>query len=628
LALAEFRQQRWLGTGIQRRVGQPCFQQLEFGLPAGNLLFQLFAFLLQLFVLPASPFSARDGGRLGGRRLVALDGLLGTTRLCQPVGIVVEVAVKGHDLAVGHQPELVAGGAQQVAVVRHQHHAGLGFLQGDGQRLAHLQVEMVGRLVEQQQVGRGTDHQRQGQPRLLAAGEAAAGGGGHVAAEVEAAEVVAQVLFAGARLQLDHVPQRRFGRAQLFELVLGEVAELEVAAFFAHTGQGLQFTGQQFHQRGFAGAVAAEQADAAVGAQGEAKLVEDYLPAKRRPRYAKPRLAVADSCIVDQQQRIGKAARLGEAEAEGRVDVGGLDLAHPGQHLDPALRLARLGGLGTEAVDVALQVRRLALLLGRQCQVVGQALGARSLAGRVVAGEKLQLAVLDGEDMGGDDVEKIAVVRDQDQRALIALEPVFEPEDGVEVQMVGRLVEQQEVGAAHQGAREVEAHAPAAGEFGHRSLEVKVGKTEAVHQGSSARRCGIAIDFSESRMQQPDLLAGMVVVVVVFRSGQIAFDLAQLDVAVEDEFQRGIGQGRRVLGDVGHDPARRALKVAAVGMQLATQQGQKGGFAAAVGAGETDLPAGMQLQRSAGDQGVAVAGKAEVAQQDHRSLIGEACSWR
>jgi hypothetical protein len=76
-------------------------------------------------------------------------------------------------------------------------------------------------------------------------------------------------------------------------------------------------------------------------------------------------------------------------------------------------------------------------------------------------------------------------------------------------------------------------------------------------------------------MQQPDLLAGMVVVVVVFRSGQIAFDLAQLDVAVEHEFERGIGQGRRVLGDVGHDPARRALKVAAVGMQLATQQRRK-----------------------------------------------------
>jgi hypothetical protein len=43
--------------------------------------------------------------------------------------------------------------------------------------------------------------------------------------------------------------------------------------------------------------------------------------------------------------------------------VGGGDFLHPRQRLDAALRLARLGGLGAEAVDVALQVGDLALLL-------------------------------------------------------------------------------------------------------------------------------------------------------------------------------------------------------------------------------------------------------------------------
>jgi hypothetical protein len=110
---------------------------------------------------------------------------------------------------------------------------------------------------------------------FLAAGKAPAGGVNHVAAEIEATEVVAQILLARARLQFDHVPQRRLGRAQLFELVLGEVAELEVAARLAHACQRLQLSGEQLHQRRFAGAVAAEQADAAVRAQREAELVED-----------------------------------------------------------------------------------------------------------------------------------------------------------------------------------------------------------------------------------------------------------------------------------------------------------------------------------------------------------------
>jgi hypothetical protein len=128
-------------------------------------------------------------------------------------------------------------------------------------------------------------------------------------------------------------------------------------------------------------------------------------------------------------------------------------------------------------------------------------------------------------------------------------------------------------------------------------------------------------------MQQADLLAGMIVVVMGFRGEQVAFDLAQFGVAVEHELERGIGQRRRVLGDVGQHPAGRAFEVAAVGMQLAAQQAEEGGLAAAVGAGEADLPAGMQLQRGAGDQRFAVAGKTEVAQQDHRSRIGEAFWW-
>jgi hypothetical protein len=52
------------------------------------------------------------------------------------------------------------------------------------------------------------------------------GAAGHVAAEVEAAEVVAQFLLARLRFEAGHVLQRRFVGAQLFELVLGEVADV------------------------------------------------------------------------------------------------------------------------------------------------------------------------------------------------------------------------------------------------------------------------------------------------------------------------------------------------------------------------------------------------------------------
>ena len=39
-----------------------------------------------------------------------------------------------------------------------------------------------------------------------------------------------------------------------------------------------------------------------------------------------------------------------------------------------------------------------------------------------------------------DRIEEVAVVRDQDQRALIALQPFFQPDNGIEIEVVSRFV--------------------------------------------------------------------------------------------------------------------------------------------------------------------------------------------
>ena len=114
--------------------------------------------------------------------------------------------------------------------MRDDHQRAVVVLQRLGERLAHLDVEVVGRLVEQQQVRLLPDDQRKREPRLLAAGEVADRRGRHVAVEVEAAQEVAQLLLARVRLELPQVPQRRVLLAQLLDLVLREVAERAIPA--------------------------------------------------------------------------------------------------------------------------------------------------------------------------------------------------------------------------------------------------------------------------------------------------------------------------------------------------------------------------------------------------------------
>lgn len=103
------------------------------------------------------------------RRLFRLVLLLLHVR--QPLLIVFQVAVKRLDFTVVHQIEIVRGGADQVTIVRDHNQRALKLNQRFGQRLTHVEVEVVGRFIEQQQVRALPDDQRQHQTRFFAAGE-------------------------------------------------------------------------------------------------------------------------------------------------------------------------------------------------------------------------------------------------------------------------------------------------------------------------------------------------------------------------------------------------------------------------------------------------------------------------
>ena len=82
----------------------------------------------------------------------------------------------------------------------------------------------------------------------------------------------------------------------------------------------------------------------------------------------------------------------------------------------------------------------------------------------VVALERDAAAAVELEDPAGDVVEEVAVMRHRDDRALVVREEALEPRDRLRVEVVRRLVEQQEVGRREQQPAERDAAALAAGE--------------------------------------------------------------------------------------------------------------------------------------------------------------------
>ena len=135
---------------------------------------------------------------------------------------------------------------------------------------------------------------------------------------------------------------------------------------------------------------------------------------------------------------------------------------------------------------------------------------------------------------------------------------------------------------------------------------------------AAARARRIAADLVQAGVE----LSNVRTVVRGFGRGELGLDAAQLGVAVEHVVDRRLRQAGGFLRDVGDHPARRHVEVALVGMELVAQHGEQAGLAAAVGTGEADLPAGVDLQRGGLDEDLGAAREAQIAKTDHERIHG------
>ncbi|VVN49389.1 hypothetical protein PS639_06357 [Pseudomonas fluorescens] len=439
---------------------------------------------------------------------------------------------------------------------------------------------MVGRFVEQQQVRPAPGDQRQGQAGLLATGEIQHRFVDPRATEVETAEEVTQGLLALGRRQTLQVQQRTGLGIQGVQLVLGKVTDHGVLAAGQTTGQGLELAGEVLDQGRFTCTVGAEQTDSRARGQLQLDLLQHGF------------VAVTQTRVGQVDQRTGDLRRLAEDKVERGIDVGGGQLFHPLQRLDPALGLSGLGGLGLEPGDIAFHVRTLHLLLLVGLLLLGQTLGTGAFECGITAAVQGDLALIDVGHVIDHGIEEVAVVGNQHQGAGIAFKPLFEPDDGVEVQVVGRFVEQQQVRGAHQSLRQIQTHPPATGEISYLSIHLIVGEPQTRQQLARPGIGGVTVGTVEFSVQAG--LSGTVM--GRFGGGEVALHLAQAQVAIEHVVDRDPIKGVDLLAHVGDAPVRRQEAITRVRMQVTQEQGEQARFAGTVGTDEAGFVAGVQGQ--------------------------------
>ena len=221
--------------------------------------------------------------------------------------------------------------------------------------------------------------------------------------------------------------------------MLREKADLQLGRAHNVAAHRLQAPRQQLRECRLAVAIGAEQADAVVV----------------REREIEPRQHDA-FVIADRPALHGDDRRRELLFGRGQVDRQHVRIhdrrrrLHLFQHLEARLRLPRLRRLGAKAVDEFLQVLALVFLLLGGLGLHGHQLAPLLFEAGIIALPERQLRAVEMQDVIADGVQQIAIVRDDDGGSRIGLEMFDQPERTLEVEVVGGLVEQQQVGLGEQ----------------------------------------------------------------------------------------------------------------------------------------------------------------------------------
>ncbi len=205
--------------------------------------------------------------------------------------------------------------------------------------------------------------------------------------------------------------------------------------------------------------------------------------------------------------------------------------------------------------------------------------------------------VVDVGDMRAHGIQEVAIVGNDDQRAFVADEELAQPMDRVEVQMVGRLVEQQRFGPAEERLREQHAHLLSALQLRHRPIVQRVRNVQPLQQNRRVAFGFVSVLVADNPFELAEAHA--------FGVGHLALRVEPLAlferapeavVAHDDRVDHAEGVERvLVLAQDAH--LRRAHDDAALRRLFAGQQLHERGFAGAVRAGEAVAPARRKRRR-------------------------------
>ena len=472
---------------------------------------------------------------------------------------------------------------------------------------------MIGRLVHEQHVGLLQDQLAEQHAPFFAAGDHLHRFLRIVAGKQQAAKRAAHhlVVVALAGPSLRPVEERQV-LVEIRRVVLGEIARTRLLRPLHLAAAGRKIARQAAQQGGLADAVGADDGDPLTRLDQQIEIAEE------RPVVGLGEALHLESDAVQLFLFVHLEADIRVLPAR-RLDVLDLDfLDLPGA----AGGLPGLGFVGRKAAHEILQLGHFLLGLGVVLHQLRPRLGGGKHIIVVVARINLDGVVVEIRHVRAHAVEKMAVVGNDDHGAVEAVQHALQPADGVDVQVVGGFIEQQDVRLGKERLRQQHAQLPAGRDRAHRPGVLFDGNANAQQQFAGARFGRVTVVLADHGFQ----IGGMQVVffggVGVGIDGVALVDRRpQLRVAHHHHIQHAlVFKGELVLAQLADTVVGIDGHLAAGLLQIAAENLHEGGLAATVGADEPVAVAFAELDGNVFEQGLGPELHGDIGGDDHGRL--------
>ena len=462
------------------------------------------------------------------------------------------------------------------------------------QHLAAVHVQMVGGLVEYEEVVAPEHELGQRQPPPLAARERAHRLKHLVAGKQEQRQRAAHLVGLHVGVVVPYLVYHLLVQVQVF-LMLVVIAQVQIRTVAHVAAVGRKLLHYHLEQRGLAHAVGAYQRHALARAYVHVHMLKQPAP------------------VEGLAQLLGNQHVVAGAAARGEAEVHGLLLGGPVHQLHALQRLFAAGG-GAQALfavvhAVARDYRLLPGYLGLLQLVLlllALAVGG-ALAGKlgIVAGVLLEVMPAQLGHAVAHLVQEVAVVRYDYHGAVVLLERLLQPGRGVKVEVIGGLVQQQQVGRYQQHARQAQPRALAARKQAGGLLLLCLGEAQAREHAAYARAPLVAARVLEALQRRVVLTAhALELLRIVMHRGHPLLQLAQPLLHAHDRLHRALhlliaGAVREyvgLLGKVSDLPSLHYRYAARIGRFLAAYHLEQRGLARAIHAHQAHALALLQRE--------------------------------